>query len=1226
MIAIAVIYLGARRRAAAAETAMKERPVVELAAQIFSGRGRLLAALAMLAGLLTGAAAALHQANAQIPGDVALELSIIEDTDNIVRAGTTIQVRAAVTNSGFPRDLNLRKGSLRLLGGALEWESTGRAALSITDQQTSSGAFGLVGAPDGAGFGSGAMDKRTLAVSGARIENIGGIGQGFVQSAALRVYNSATGALIGSISPPSAAQINANNEAAAPDATEGAAAVAFAYSNSLAVWEDAANDEAWLFVGSMEDTVDGITRSGRLYIYKVALDTGAITLERSLEPTKVLLENDIDTETPRGDIDPQPEHVKALYGSAVRVSADGSTLAVAAYNMNDIGRVWIYEKPSGAGEDWGDLEWTDGLSITAIPVPTWRGGAGHTWFTWQNGKRVATTHCFPWITDPNHPGWGPTCTADQRKDYAYIHSYFGKNSITLSHDGSTLIVVAAQKSRADDWTVWGDTKIFFPEAYVFAKPGANWTAMTAPTAILNAASYANTPANGEIFTGAAISRDGNTIAIGAPGVYQSPHTVGRVMLWTKPNTGWASKVGPDATLTNPGGRPGDGFGRWVSFNGYASGTTSALLVQDPTWQDADPPAGMGANTAASYYGRSWIFTAPAGGWNSATTRSATQLVSPQPRAGGFFSAGYAVGWDTTASSAIDLIHAHQREFHPSYPAAPVAGSGRFWLLNPTNNQPLAFNRFGGPCDVETMNSESDSSCALYIADSRIVLPTGLANGMTLTISGSVTLSDGTAERTLTDTLTITVGDVDETVTGEFALSRRTDGSSFPATIVAGRTTEATLKLLTQNGMAAPRGSVSSVFFVTSAGTLTAEIGDADTTSDCTQAAASVCSIASAPTALTSATSDNIRLTIAHPGPGKSGVARVQATVITTAGETLRLEPLRVIFAGDAASLSISKPTAAILNADTPDPGTAGTDPVNNQDVLTLTVSSADASGNQAALPTSRYQATIKDPDGRAVATTGSNARMRVDWPLRRDGPDDGTDVSADDPLDLKDGSPQARIYVDAPAANKLATGEYTLELRAGSLSASRAFNVVGGPAAIGLTLDPGLQINVDQTVTVTARVTDEQGAPVPDGTEVAFSEQSVGTGAVLILRTQSRQTTTDGEATAMLLAVSPGSGYVIAAADGIREVRVITAVSSRAPVSLDEQLTSTKPNDYSVWAGDDATRASDLLPRLTDVTTILLWTGESWIRYAVVGGRLIPGSMDFEIQTGNILYLANGGS
>ena len=97
------------------------------------------------------------------------------------------------------------------------------------------------------------------------------------------------------------------------------------------------------------------------------------------------------------------------------------------------------------------------------------------------GKRVATTHCFPWITDPNHPGWGPTCTADQRKDYAYIHSYFGKNSITLSHDGSTLIVVAAQKSRAD------------------------------------------------------------------------------------------------------------GFGRWVSFNGYASGTTTALLVQDPTWQDADPP-------------------------------------------------------------------------------------------------------------------------------------------------------------------------------------------------------------------------------------------------------------------------------------------------------------------------------------------------------------------------------------------------------------------------------------------------------------------------------------------------------------------------------------------------------------------------------------------------------------------------------------------------------------
>lgn len=1187
-------------------------------------QARLLAALALLVGLLLAAAATLQEANAQLPSDVALELSLLEDSDNIVRAGSTVSVRAAITNSGFPRDLNVRQASLRLLGGLLEWEASGRGALAISDQQTSSGAFAQVGLADGSGFGRGVMDKRTLAISGASIVNIGGIGQGFTAGNALRVYNSKTGALIGAISPPTAAEINANKEASAPNATEAAASAAFAYSNSLAVWEDAANDEAWLFVGSMEDTVDGITRSGRLYIYKVTLDTETITLEKSLEPTKALLDNDIDTETARGDLEPMPEHVKALYGSTVRVSGDGQTLAVAAYNMNEIGRVWIYEKPAGG---WADLTWAAGLSITAIPVPTWRGGSGNTYFTWQNGKRVATTSCFPWITDANHPGWGPPCTtATQRKDWAYIHSYFGKNSITLSHDGSALIVVAAQKGRADDWTDWNAYKEWHPEAYIFERGGANWAAMTAPTAILNADTYADTPDSGEIFTAAALSRDGNTLAIGVPGVYQRPHTIGRVMLWTKPATGWASKVGPDATLTNPDGRPGDGFGRWVSFNGYGSGTTTALLVRDPTYQDADLPSGASTNTAANYYGQAWIFTAGASGWSSATTRTATRLVSPNPRPGGFFEADYVVGWDDAASSTIDLIRAGHREFHPSYPTVPSSGSGRLWLLDPSDNQPLTFARFGGECEVETIDRESNSSCDLYIADSRLVLPAGLTDGSTLTISGSIMLGDGAQERTLTDILTLTVGDVDEVDRGEFTLSRRTDGSSFPATIVAGQSTQATLKVLNANGLPSPRGSISSVLFHTTVGTLSAEIGDADTTSDCATSATQVCEIESASTSLTSANTDKIRLTITHPGRGKSGVARVRATVISASGETLLLDPLRIVFAGEAASISISEPTAAILNVDTPDPGASGSDPVNNQDVLTLTVSGSDVGGNQAGVPSSRYRATIKDPDGRTVPT-GSGARVRVDWPLRRDGLDAGTDVSADDPLDLKDGSPQVRIHVDAPASNTLKTGEYTLELTAGTLTATRKFNVVGGPAAITLSLTPGLQIEVAQSLTVTASVTDEAGTPVPDGTEVTFSEESVGTGAVLILRSPSRQTTTDGVASATLFAVAAGSGYVSAATDGIRELKVITAVNpGQAAVSPETLLTSTQPNDYTVWTGDYTTRASDLLPHLSRITAIYSWTGQKWVSFAVVDGLLLPGSIDFKVPPGAVLYLANGGA
>ena len=117
-----------------------------------------------------------------------------------------------------------------------------------------------------------------------------------------------------------------------------------------------------MFVASAWDTVGGHGHVGRVYIYRLKWAEFSSSVEATLEAT---LEPDL------AEVRNRHEHaIQAEYGSSLAVSRDGSTLAIAATKMNIIGAVYVYTRPDGPGQDWGDIRYEDGVKVTPVIVPS----------------------------------------------------------------------------------------------------------------------------------------------------------------------------------------------------------------------------------------------------------------------------------------------------------------------------------------------------------------------------------------------------------------------------------------------------------------------------------------------------------------------------------------------------------------------------------------------------------------------------------------------------------------------------------------------------------------------------------------------------------------------------------------------------------------------------------------------------------------------------------------
>lgn len=330
---------------------------------------------------------------------------------------------------------------------------------------------------------------------------------------------------------------------------------------------------------------------------------------------------------------------------------------------------------------------------------------------------------------------------------------------------------------------------------------------------------------------------------------------------------------------------------------------------------------------------------------------------------------------------------------------------------------------------------------------------------------------------------------------------------------------------------------------------------------------------------------------------KPGTVVVRAFVAGPGGGA-QTQELTLIFAGSAASLTVADATESLLSANPAD--------ADEDDTIRLEVTAADASGNKVDPPISGVAITITDPEGKRVQTTA---------------------ISHSQPTKSK-GKFYITLTGKGTATSPLAAGNYTLKARSGKLEAEASFAVAGAAANIELDVssspDP---VALGSVITVVATVTDKDGNTVADGTPVDFSTggalKLTDVGNVMGVKTKG------GEAKARFIA-SEGSGLAViivdsGAASETASVSVAPAAAAEEEpeeVSLDCLSSTTGFATYSCSMDSSASELFGLLAG-RGASAIHLWNGSAWVRYSMVDGAMVPGSMDFTVTEDDILYISN---
>lgn len=1153
---------------------------------------------AVRAGLLaTAALAALFAAVALAPAgsgappeDLELILSLPDDSDNVVPPDSTLRVSASLRHSGLEENLAVTTGLLYVTG-EFEWDAVGRSRLSIGEQKVGAAAWRGSGAAFGdrfGAFGGAILDDDTFFIKSLGNEFANGIWR--TTEGKFYVYDVPTRTEVAIVEPPAGAQARSWGEGFA------------------AYQEDA--DTGWIFVSSHRDTVtiangDCGSRSnnrwrngsetceevGRLYIYKYdrsAAEPADWTVELATTITPSAADARYrETSTRYGKT--------SQFGRGVALSEDGGTLVVGSPRMDVIGAMLVFTKPTSSG-GWADLTYADGVKLSPTTIPAEqtlessasniaRAYGGRRWSTGRDGSR------------------------------------FGQ-SLAISGDGSTIASGTFGKRYNDNNQEYGSTAEEWGEVTVFVRPAGGWAADTTPDARLYGGT---TPAyrNERVGQYLTVSRDGSAIAAVGPGRPGStPETPGHVYLWERPGGGWSGDDNsPDATFSATGGYPNDQFGHLgVDFN-YAG---DKLAVSNSKYRDTGDAA------TSSYYGRAWVFEKPSSGWASATTTSATarQVESPEPRPGAWY--GIISFVDDQTGRVVVTQHEDSSTLNPN------VGPGAVWLLEPDPDregawQPVFFA--GSTCEIDggqaVLDSTDDTNtCPLDLsAGTEIVIPPGTATDK-LTISGQVTI-DGQVYR---GALEVRIGTVKEAAKATLAIGTDTRGTAgtgddrpHKSSLGPGETTVLRLRVLNENDAPSASNSISSILITTSGGRLSTNVSDQEgalTVADgrlnqdgCIGTGGLACQIRVA--GLNGVGSDQIDVTLRAPRPASPGQATVRATVLSTTGETLQTETVTIRFAGLPAVYAIAAPTTSVLNTGTED---EGAEP-DNRDLLTLAVTASDMGGNMVNLPGTALQRltqdraipshrlTIVDPTGRRDPG-GITARWAANTA--------GTGLRLDPA-----GNALVEIDIDAAAETPLPAGEYTLEIRIDGETTTRMFTVSGGPAIVSLGQPEG-SLAVNEQITLTAVVTDAAGTAVPDGTPVRWEDNPTGRRPVMV-QTSAQTRTMNGRVSASYLVIGRGAGYVRVTAGQVSEIQLLTLGASRAAPGA-ETIAQTlgptaRPDDFAAWLGEANVQASALRTAVPGVTSVLLWQNGGWLRYGVVDGQEIPGSMDFVIEPGSVLWL-----
>lgn len=310
--------------------------------------------------------------------------------------------------------------------------------------------------------------------------------------------------------------------------------------------------------------------------------------------------------------------------------------------------------------------------------------------------------------------------------------------------------------------------------------------------------------------------------------------------------------------------------------------------------------------------------------------------------------------------------------------------------------------------------------------------------------------------------------------------------------------------------------------------------------------------------------------------GPSGIANVKATVNSViGGEAITTSPIEIGFSGAASRINLAAPSGSLHYLSAGDP-------------VTIAINATDSNGIR--VPAPGLQLSILDPDGNLVSDRRIDATQQDN-----------------------------KIILTSleTSGDGLTPGVYTVRARSGSISADRTFTVSGPPAQLEINTDPPVGTRIGQIIAVTATVTDAESEPIADGLTVQF--QPINNQAFLLVG-DGNESSDDGRATAYVAVTQGGAGVLaISAADQVN----IAALRSNAPArDASSPLVSDKtPDGRAVWlAATNVT--TQFVPRLRSAGIMGLWirSDNQWLGYAVDGGQRVPGSVQFAVRTGQVVY------
>ncbi|MXY86636.1 MAG: hypothetical protein F4205_04610 [Gemmatimonadetes bacterium] len=336
----------------------------------------------------------------------------------------------------------------------------------------------------------------------------------------------------------------------------------------------------------------------------------------------------------------------------------------------------------------------------------------------------------------------------------------------------------------------------------------------------------------------------------------------------------------------------------------------------------------------------------------------------------------------------------------------------------------------------------------------------------------------------------------------------------------------------------------------------------------------------------------------------AGTVRVFA-VATIGSATVQTEDFTLTFTAVAtapANLSIEDAGAVAQGGTMIDVG--GTDTAVTR--ANLSISATDSAGVTAALVSGTVvTATLKGPDDKDITDNSLSGVELTDYVL-----DNDANTAGD------------QSVVQVTLLGNAAPGEYTVTARIGTNPTDTAtFIVTGSPTSVDVSIEAADGTGLGDQLTATATVKDVNGnlvAPV----DVAFT---VGTGSpATFVGVDSK--TKDGVASRSAVITGSGVITVIATANGVSGVAVIAAGGAADDAEADAPSLSdfSRTSGVASYTGPDAT-ASDLLALLAGRATIIwLSDGENWTAYyALIDGSEAPGSSNFTVTSGDVLYIGN---